>query len=136
MEKLERAWMVFPINTVVEYFNQEAELNFGCIAFLIDLSSHSFYFHWVSLFQILFQEGVNVLAVSYGAPGACPYPRHLKLVSHFYFWQLLLYLIIIELSSTFKTFQLVVVYFLLLLLLFFGTHTVDFLKRQGQYLLF
>ena len=27
------------------------------------------------------QEGVNILAVNYGAPGACPHPRQLKLVS-------------------------------------------------------
>ena len=28
---------------------------------------------------VIQMEGVNILAVSYGAPGACPYPRHLKL---------------------------------------------------------
>ncbi|RDX75584.1 ER membrane protein complex subunit 10 [Mucuna pruriens] len=28
---------------------------------------------------VIQMEGVNILAVSYGAPGACPYPRQLKL---------------------------------------------------------
>ncbi|ESW11703.1 hypothetical protein PHAVU_008G052600 [Phaseolus vulgaris] len=28
---------------------------------------------------VIHMEGVNVLAVNYGAPGACPYPRQLKL---------------------------------------------------------
>lgn len=27
------------------------------------------------------QEGINILAVNYGAPGACSYPRQRKLVS-------------------------------------------------------
>lgn len=31
---------------------------------------------------MLLQDGVNILAVNYGPPGACPYPRQLKLVSN------------------------------------------------------
>lgn len=30
---------------------------------------------------VIHTEGVNILAVNYGSPGACPYPRQLKLVS-------------------------------------------------------
>lgn len=35
--------------------------------------------HFLSLYFLL-QDGVNILGVNYGAPGACPYPRQLKLV--------------------------------------------------------
>jgi hypothetical protein len=45
-----------------------------CCVFLILLR--------LSLSFCLFQEGVNILAVNYGAPGACPYPRQLKFVSY------------------------------------------------------
>ncbi|KAE9448053.1 hypothetical protein C3L33_20074, partial [Rhododendron williamsianum] len=34
---------------------------------------------FANVFIVLFQEGVNILAVNYGSPGACPYPRQLKL---------------------------------------------------------
>ncbi|CAL5406855.1 unnamed protein product [Camellia sinensis] len=30
---------------------------------------------------VIHMDGVNILAVNYGSPGACPYPRQLKLVS-------------------------------------------------------
>ncbi|GLT31887.1 hypothetical protein SLA2020_065880 [Shorea laevis] len=33
----------------------------------------------VALLSLLLQEGVNILAVNYGSPGARPYPRQLKL---------------------------------------------------------
>ena len=32
-------------------------------------------------FIVSLQDGVNILAVNYGSPGACQYPRQLKLVS-------------------------------------------------------
>ncbi|KAI3439402.1 uncharacterized protein J3R85_004822 [Psidium guajava] len=31
---------------------------------------------------VIHMDGVNILAVNYGSPGACPYPRQLKLVSN------------------------------------------------------
>ncbi|KAK3415854.1 hypothetical protein EUGRSUZ_H01412, partial [Eucalyptus grandis] len=31
---------------------------------------------------VIHMDGVNILAVNYGPPGACPYPRQLKLVSN------------------------------------------------------
>ncbi|XVF56384.1 hypothetical protein PTKIN_Ptkin06aG0116100 [Pterospermum kingtungense] len=38
---------------------------------------------------VIHMEGVNVLAVNYGSPGSCPYPRNLKLIAlivfHFIF---------------------------------------------------
>ncbi|KAK4795523.1 hypothetical protein SAY86_027849 [Trapa natans] len=34
---------------------------------------------------VIHMEGVNILAVNYGAPGACPYPRQLKLPSKWAF---------------------------------------------------
>ncbi|KAK4745732.1 hypothetical protein SAY87_012044 [Trapa incisa] len=34
---------------------------------------------------VIHTEGVNILAVNYGAPGACPYPRQLKLPSKWAF---------------------------------------------------
>lgn len=34
-----------------------------------------------SIILFLLQDGINVLAVNYGSPGACQYPRQFKLVS-------------------------------------------------------
>ncbi|XP_059628636.1 uncharacterized protein LOC132271311 [Cornus florida] len=34
---------------------------------------------------VIHMEGVNILAINYGSPGACPYPRQLKLPAKWFF---------------------------------------------------
>ncbi|KAG8390732.1 hypothetical protein BUALT_Bualt01G0114000 [Buddleja alternifolia] len=40
---------------------------------------HGSHFSFVLLLLICMQEGVNILAVNYGSPGSCQYPRQMKL---------------------------------------------------------
>ncbi|CAL5387823.1 unnamed protein product [Camellia sinensis] len=36
---------------------------------------------YISSLNVLLQDGVNILAVNYDSPGACPYPWQLKLLT-------------------------------------------------------
>lgn len=66
---------------------------------------------------VIHMEGVNILAVNYGAPGACPFPRQLKLVSYVFFGQLHLFLVCSLNKAQFQNFStcFVVIYILIVL---------------------
>lgn len=55
-------------------------INYSLIHFLF-LCGGSFLLFMYCLLSCKLQEGVNILAVNYGSPGSCQYPRQLKFVS-------------------------------------------------------